>query len=183
MITISPDYSIHENLDYHSMSLLVDSIIFLQDIWTKIKQPPAPISNISLIKPFIQNVISKVSPKYISLAKPLYGCDWSIPFIPGSTANLMSLDSTIVLAHEQNAVILLDKESQTPFFEYNKLTIDEIFEKHIVWFIDARSLRALDEIIIEYDLVATGIWNINCYNQQLFSIINATYNIIKLPIE
>jgi spore germination protein len=182
MITISPDFSIHENIDYNSLSLIVDRIIFLQNIWTMQKLPPSPISNISLIRPFIEHVTSKASPKFISLGKPVIGYDWVIPFIPGSKANLMSLNSTLVLANDQNATILLDDESQTPFFEYIRSST-KIAENHKVWFIDARSIKALDEVVIEYDLVGTGIWNITTYNQQLFSMTNATYNIIKLPIQ
>lgn len=181
MITISTDYTIIENLDYHSISLLVDKIIFLQDIWRMKKQPPAPISNITLIRPFIENVISKVSPKYISIGKPLLGYDWKLPFIPGSTANFMSLNSTIILAYDQRAVIQFDEVSQTPFFNYNASTVGAI-ENHIVWFLDARSISAIDDIVIDYDLAGTGLWNITSYNQQLFSIINAVFNIIKIPV-
>lgn len=181
MITISPDFLLYETIDYNSISLFVDRIIFLQNIWTKQKLPPSPISNISLIRPFIEHVTSKVSPEYISLGKPVIGYDWVIPFIPGSIANLMSLNSTLDIANEQNAVILFDEESQTPHFEYTRPTVGNT-EKHKVWFIDARSINTLDEIIIEYNLIGTGIWNITSYNQQLFSITNATYNIIKLPI-
>lgn len=181
-ITINPDYSAYEDLDYQHISLLVDNIILLQNIWTLKKQPPAPISNISLIRPYIKNVINKLSPKYVSLGKPLFGCDWIIPFVTGSTANIMSLVSTLILAYEHDAKIMFDDESQTPYFEYVRFTSSKVPEQHLVWFIDARSVMALDEIIIEYDLIGTGLWNITCYNQQLFSITNATYNIIKLPI-
>lgn len=178
MITISPDYSVYENIDYHRISLFVDRMIFLQNIWAKKEQPPAPISNISLIKPFIEKVISKVSPKYVSLGKPVIGYDWIVPFVPGSIVNLMSLNSTIVLAYDKGAVIQLDEESQTPHFEYVRFSNGTI-QNHKVWFIDANSIIALDDIVLGNDLIGTGIWNITSYNQQLFSITNATYNIIK----
>lgn len=178
MITISPDYSVYENIDYHRISLYVDRIIFLQNIWAKKNQPPAPVSDISLIRPFIKNVISKVSPEYVSLGKPVVGYDWIVPFVPGSKVNLMTLNSTLVLAYDQSAIIQLDEESQTPFFNYIRFS-NGTNEKHQVWFIDANSIIALDKVVIENDLIGTGIWNITSYNQQLFSITNATYNIIK----
>ena len=180
MITISSDYtSTIENLDYQSISSLVDRIIFLQNIWDIRKQPPAPISNISLIRPFIEHITSIVSPEYISLGKPGIGFDWELPSIPNVTlARLMSLNSTITLAYDKRAVIQLDEVSQTPYFNYIEYT-----GKHIVWFIDARSIKALDEIIIEYDLVGTGLWFLTSYNQQLYSMINALFNIIKLPFQ
>lgn len=177
MITISPDYSLTENLDYLSMSLYVDRIIFLQNIWTKQVQPPAPISNISLIKPFVKHVTSAISPDLITLGKPLIGYDWVLPFKPGSKANLMSLNSTILLAYEHNTEIQFDEESQTPHFDY--IDALETKENHKVWFIDGRSIIALDDVVIEHDLIGTGIWNISNYNQQLFSITNATFDIIK----
>lgn len=178
MITISQDFTLPDNIDYYSMSLFVDRIIFLQDFWSKRKQPPAPISNISVVKPFIESITSKVSSQYISLGKPLIGYDWDVPFISGSSANLLSLNSSIVLAYDYSAIIQLDAESQTPYYDYMNTT----HETHKVWFIDANSIYALDETIIEYNLVGSGIWNITSYNQQLFSITNATFNIIKFPI-
>lgn len=189
MITISSDYSkktddssAYENIDYTSISSLVDRIIFLQDIWGKKINPPLPISNISLIRPFIENVTSLVPPHNISMGKPLMGLDWALPFNPGSSdINILSLDSAITLAYEQRVTIQLDEESQTPYYTYNKTDLRNP-ESHIVWFIDARSIRALDEVIIDNDLVGTGLWNIASYNQQLFSTTNANFNIIKFSL-
>lgn len=179
MVTISPDYSLAENLDYQSISQYVDRIIFFQNIWTLQTRPPAPISNISLIKPFIEKVTQTVSPRFINLGKPLIGYDWVIPFQPGTRANLMSLNSTILLAYEKNAVIQFDEVSQTPYFEYIG-SVEATTDQHKVWFVDSRSIAALDEVVIENDLIGTGIWNVSNYNQQLFSITNATFNIVKL---
>ncbi|NLZ83400.1 MAG: LysM peptidoglycan-binding domain-containing protein [Clostridiales bacterium] len=182
MITMSHDYSISENLDYHSISLLVDRITFLQDTWAMQTQPAAPISDISLINPFFEDVTNKISPEYISIGIPLIGYDWVVPFTDGSRANLISLNSALSLAYEHRAVIRVDEVSQTPYFEYTR-PLGEAIENHIVWFIDANTFKALDEVIIEHDLIGTGIWNIASYNQQLFSMANATYNISKLPVQ
>lgn len=182
-ITISPEYSLtYENLDYNSISTLVDRLIFLQNVWDMNKQPPSPISNISLIKSFIEQVTSTVSPKVISLGKPLIGFDWELPFIPKVTiAKTLSLNSVLALAYEQGAVIEFDEVSQTPYFEYIGSKVGEP-ENHIVWFIDARSIKALDNVIIDNNLVSTGLWHLTTLNQQLFSMLNATFNIINLPI-
>ena len=189
MLTISCEYSkktdnssAYENIDYNSISLLVDRIIFLQDIWGKKIHPPSPVSNISLIRPFIENVVSLVSSHNISLGKPLMGLDWALPFTPGSSdVNILSLDSAITLAYEQRVTIQLDEESQTPYYTYHKTNLKNP-ERHIVWFIDARSIRALDQVIIDNNLVGTGLWNIASYSQQLFSTINANFIIIKLSL-
>lgn len=182
MVTINPDYNPpYKNLDYESISLLVDRIIFLQNVWDINKQPPSPISNISLIRPFIEHVTSTVPSKYISLGKPIVGYDWELPFVPNETlAKLMSINSTITLAYDQSAVIELDEESQTPHYDYTRSTVGAP-ENHIVWFIDARSISALDDVLIDYNLIGTGLWHLTSYNQQLYSMINALFNIIKFP--
>lgn len=181
-ITITSNDYTDLNLNYNSISLFVDRIIFLENIWIKRIQPPAPVSNISLIRPFIENIISNVSPELISFGEPLIGIDWIIPHKPGSTANLMSLNSVINLAYEQKAVIQFDEVSQTPYVYYDK-TSEGGNEQHIVWFIDARRIKASDDVILDYDLVATNFWNLRSYYQPIFSIIAATFNIIKLPIQ
>ena len=121
-----------------------------------------------------------MSPSYnISIGKPLVGLDWALPFNPAaSDINILSLNSALTLAYEQHVTIQLDEESQTPYYTYNKTNLNNT-EHHIVWFIDARSIMALDDVIIDNGLVDTGLWNIASYNQQLFSAINATFNIIK----
>lgn len=84
-ITISPEYSItYENLDYNRISTLVDRILFLQNVWDMKKQPPSPISNISVIRPFIEHVTKTVSPghlKKVFLSDFQYAEPWCATFI------------------------------------------------------------------------------------------------------
>jgi spore germination protein len=168
-----------DKLNYANLSAIADKMIFLQNNWSKNIQPPAPVSNISLIRPFIRYVTSFIPPQKLSLGKPLIGYDWQLPFIPGTTANSLSLNSAITLAYDRKSTIYLDEKSQTPYYNYTSANADFI-EKHIVWFLDARSINALDDVIVEYNLDGSGIWNLAVYNQQLWSIINARFSIIKL---
>lgn len=188
MLTIKPDLkesndtTDFENIDYFSFSLITDGIIFLKSVWGLIDEPPLPVSDISLIRPYIDYVTTKIPPQIISIGNPLIGYDWEIPFSSGvSKINSMSLISTITLAYEQGAVIQFDEESQTPYFNYVKSIVGAP-ENHIVWFIDARSIKVLNDVIVDYDLMGSGIWNITNYYQQMWSIINATFDIIKFPI-
>lgn len=181
-LTIIDDEVFYEKIDYISLSKVVDQIIFLQNVWGINRQPPSPISNISLIRPLIEYVSSLISPELLSVGKPLIGYDWSLPFIPNiDYATSLSLNSAIILASEYQATIHLDEESQTPYFSYARTYVGPINE-HVVWFIDARSIQALNELIIDYELSGTGIWNITSSNQQLWTIVNATFYIIKLTL-
>jgi spore germination protein len=189
MVTISTDYKKdpdnndeYENIDYNSMSQVVDQIIFLQNIWEKRFEPPSPISDISLINPFIAYVTGSVTPDKVSIGKPLIGFDWALPFVKYvSDVYSLSLDSAIILAYNERATIKLDETSQTPYYTYVK-TNERGPENHIVWFIDARSIKALEGVIMDYNLNGTGLWNITSYNQQLFSVINVGFSIKKFSL-
>ncbi len=187
-LTINPNLKIinntvtYEKIDYKSISEIVDKIIFFQNVWAMNKQPPSPVSNISSIRTFINYVSTIISPTILSIGKPLIGLDWTLPFSPGSSyANSMSLDSTMILAYEQQTVIQFDELSQTPYYNYIRSSVGPP-ENHIVWFIDVRSIKALNDLLIEYNMSGSGIWNLMIYNQQLWSILNATFNIVKIPI-
>lgn len=189
IVTINPnltktnDSFDYESIDYNSISLVVDRLIFLNNIWGVNNQPPAPISNISSINLFINYITTQISSNIISIGTPLIGYDWELPFVPGSSyANSMSLNSTITLAYDQQVTIYLDEESQTPYYNYLK-SYSGPPQNHIVWFIDARTIKALNDVVLKYYLVGSGIWNLTSANQQLWSMINAQFNIVKLPIK
>lgn len=179
-IEIESDIIHFEKLDYNSVNQLVDHIVFIHYVWGLNKHPPEPVSSIYSIRAFLDYVKQYMSNSNTSLGKPLIGYDWILPYIPGkSVANAMTLASTLTLAHENNVVIEFDDASQTPYFRYSTLNAG-VTTNHIVWFIDARSINSLDDLIIEYDLAGSGIWNINSFDQQLWSIINARFNIQRL---
>lgn len=128
----------------------------------------------------INYVTSKVSPDKIIVGKLILGYDWRLPYIPKeSYANSLTINSVLDLAYDVGAVIDFDDESQTPYFYYNELGFAYQVQ-HIVWFIDARSIETLNKLIEDYALNGSGVWNIMVYNQQLWTIINANFDIIKL---
>jgi len=101
-----------------------------------------------------------------------------LPVFPGfSSVNSISFDGAINLAREHNAIIQFDEVSQTPYYIYYDNQI-----QHIVWFIDSRSINALLDLVVKYNLHGAGIWNITLYNPQLWLVINAQYEIDKIQI-
>lgn len=181
-LTKNDNIFVYENLDYNNLSSIVDRLIFLNTIWGINKQPPSPVSNISFISSFINYVTTKIPSNLIAIGTPLIGYDWELPFVPDSSyANSMSLYSTLTLAYDQQTTIYFDEISQTPYYNYVKSYVGEP-QNHIVWFIDARSINSLNDIIINYNLIGSGIWNLSSSNQQLWSIMNARFIIVKLPV-
>ncbi len=166
--------------DYSALSKLCYQLTFLQYVWGTNADPPAPVSSINLIRGFMDHLITRTSTKNISLGIPIVAYDWSLPYIPGrSIANAMTLNSAIALASDARADIQFDDPSQTPFFNYYRFQ----YQQHIVWSIDARSIKAINDIINDYDLVGSGIWNIMIFYQQMWTIINASFDIIKLALD
>jgi spore germination protein len=174
------DQLLVEPIDYSEFNNYIDAIIFLKFHWSTNNDPPGPISDITNIRELIKFVVSELPPEKIVVGKPFLGYDWPLPYIPNLTnAISLSIEALMRLARDSNAVIQFDEHSQTPFFYYNQLSIGVPLQ-HIVWFIDARSINALFDLISEYDLYGSGIWNIMIYHPQLWTMINSRFDTIKL---
>ncbi len=169
-----------DNIDYTSINPLVDGLIFLQLIWGINYGPPAPVSNISVIRKIVENVVRTASPEKIILGSSIISYDWRLPFIPGRTiANSLTIDSSLILARDTDSIIQFDEISRTPYFYYNRIGFGEV-EKHIVWSIDARTIDEFGQIVEDYNLAGTGIWNIMIYYAQLWLVLRAQYDFTKL---
>jgi spore germination protein len=168
-----------ETIDYQNISPLVYRLTFLQYTWGINKSAPGPISSINSIRNFLDYFITLAPTDNVSIGKPLIAYDWALPFDPrqGYAAS-MTLNSAITLAREHNVTIELDESSQTPYFYYNHSLTGEL-ETHVVWFIDGRSVNVLDDLILEYGIIGSGLWNIMVYYQQMWTLTNARFNIIK----
>jgi spore germination protein len=128
---------------------------------------------------FLEYLIQFIPPTKLNIGLATIGYDWELPYSAGlSSVNSLTLENTIRLAGNYGKAIRFDEISQTPFFNYT--TENDV--EHIVWFIDARSIKAILDLVTKYQLLGTGIWNIAVYNPQLWSIINALYEIEKVQL-
>lgn len=174
------DQILIDQVDYNAFNSYVNGMIFLKFYWGTNNNPPSPVSDINNIRSLVNYVITQVPDDKVIIGKPLLGYDWSLPYIPRRlSAIAISIDAVMRLAYDTGAVIQFDESSQTPYFYYNYQTIG-IPLQHIIGFIDARSIVALNDLINEFSLGGSGIWNIMLYNSQLWTIINAQFEIIKL---
>lgn len=188
-LTINPaikqedDKITYLDLDYKTLGQLCYRLTFLQYLFAVNTGPPSPVSSMALLRAFFDHVSSVASTENMSVGKPLIAFDWRLPYVPDTTiARSLSLNSAITLASDNEVVIQFDDVSQTPYFYYNQSYALEL-EEHVVWGIDARSLRSVDELLIDYNLIGSGIWNIMIYYQQLWTLTNTQFTIIKLNPE
>lgn len=184
---LTVNYKLKENdsidtlsrISYSEFAEYLDAMIFISLVWSSNIGPPAPVSNINFIRLLMDYVTSKVSSDKIIIGKPTIGYDWQLPYIPGrSNTTSMSIDSAILLASQSGAAIQFDEESFTPYFSYNQLIGLPI--EHIVWFIDARSINALNDLILQKSIKGSGIWNIMIYYPQLWTLINSLFDTKKI---
>ncbi len=185
-VTINPNIRYADNkitfeqIDYNTIGKLVYRLTFFQYYWGINTNPPSPVSSIEFLKAFSNYLISITLLDNISIGKPVLAYDWTLPFIQGeSYANSLSINSALTLANEVGTTIQFDETSQTPFYYYNRSYVGEP-EEHIVWSIDARSINALDDLIVNYGYTGSGIWNIMSFNQQMWTIIISRFEITKL---
>lgn len=185
-ITINPVKSstnseeISENIDYSGFKQDADgdSIAFLSFDWGYYFGPPAPVGSIQEIKNLINYVVKYIPSEMMSVGIPILGYDWEVPYAGSfSKASAMSIDSVLDLARDLNAVIEFDEVSQTPFIRYQELPTGV---QHIIWFVDARTISSLMDLVSEYGLGGTGIWNIMVYYPQMWLVINTQYEITKI---
>ncbi|MDF2904810.1 MAG: hypothetical protein K0R34_131 [Herbinix sp.] len=169
-----------EQVDYSAFNPYVNGTIFLKFYWSTNNNPPSPVSDINNIEALVDYVVTEVPVDKISIGKPILGYNWSLPYIPNrSNAISITIDAAMSLAYDTGAFIEFDEASQTPYFYYNQHSVG-IPIQNVVYFIDARSIIALNNLINEYSLYGTAVWNIMIYNPQLWTIINSQYEIIKL---
>lgn len=179
IITVS-DEPFFTRVDYSRIGEAANGLGFIQFIWGENYGPPAPISNSQSIQEFTEYLTSMLPPEIIKIGTVLISYDWELPYIPGLTrATSLTLDAALRLALEVGADIEFDEESQTPYYYYNRITFG-VPARHIVWSVDARSINAINNIILSYNLNGTAIWTIMVYYPQLWLILNSQYEVVKL---
>ncbi|WNF38080.1 glycosyl hydrolase family 18 protein [Bacillaceae bacterium IKA-2] len=136
--------------DYAAHGEIVDFVILMTyDIGGWFGGSPQAVSPLPTVREVINYATSVVPNDKILLGLPLYGYDWKLPFDSDvDIAETIGPQKAVTLAREQGAIIQYDYPSQAPFFNY----YDQDGNEHIVWFEDARSMKAKLELINEYGL-------------------------------
>ena len=185
-ITIDPNFMIEEDrtvfesIDYTGYNELVERAYVMRFFWGTQYGPPMPVSSVQDLSLYLDYMLQTIDANKISIGFPLLGYDWILPYIQDiSQGNAITLDAAIELARLMNATILFDETSGTPYFQYG-IEVRNKMIQHIVWFVDARTLDAIINLVLEDGLHGTGLWNIMSYFPQLWLIINANFIIEKL---
>lgn len=136
--------------DYAAHGEIVDFIILMTyDVGGWFGGSPEAVSPLPTVREVLNYATSVIPNDKILLGLPLYGYDWKLPFDPEvDIAETIGPRKAVDKAREKGAIIQYDYNSQAPFFNY----YDQDGNEHIVWFEDARSMKAKLELINEYGL-------------------------------
>ena len=147
---------LYEGMDYRLLGEAADQALLMTYEWGYSRGQPMAVAPVNLVRRVAEYAVSRIPREKLILGIPNYGYDWPLPFVPGETrAKTVGNVEAARLAAALGAEIFFDEIAQTPYFYYREDGI-----KHVVWFEDARSIRAKLEVVRDFDLAGVGCWQI-----------------------
>ncbi|WP_069648891.1 LysM peptidoglycan-binding domain-containing protein [Caloranaerobacter ferrireducens] len=167
----------HGAHDYKAHGEIVDFVILMTYEWGWSGGPPMAVAPINQVKKVLDYALTVIPSRKIMIGIPLYGYDWTLPYMPkGEWAKRVSPQTALKIAAKYGAKIEYDKESQAPYFNY----IDEERNKHIVWFEDARSIKAKFKLVNRYNLRGVSYWLLGLSFPQNWVMLDELFVIKKI---
>ena len=182
LVALAPKTSVnqpgllYQSHDYKGLGEAVNLALLMTYEWGYTYGPPMAVSPIDKVEEVVRFGVSQINPQKILMGIPLYGYDWSLPYMRGNTvAKSLSPQQALEIASENNVVIEYDEVSQAPYFYYTKDG-----KSHIVWFEDADSAVAKLNLTDKYNLVGASYWNITKDFPQNWLVLISLFKVVKI---
>lgn len=175
---VEPDMEgiLYEGHDYAAHGEIADFVFLMTYEWGWTGGPPRAVAPINEVRRVIEYANSVMPADKIMMGIPLYGYNWTLPFVEGeSRADSIDHQEAIELALQYNAEIQYDQEAQSPYFDY----YDEEGRKHVVWFEDARSIQAKFDLVKEFNLRGFYYWVLGWEFPQNWLLIEDNFEVNK----
>ncbi len=168
---------LYQGHDYYGMGQAANLVMLMTYEWGYTYGPPMAIAPLNQVRRVIEYGVSEIPPDQILMGIPNYGYDWKLPFIRGeSRAEMISNDEAAARAARYGAEIQFDEQAASPYYYYT----DENGIDRVVWFEDARSLRAKLALVSEFGLAGVSYWNIMNFFPAGAQILRDMYQIAKV---
>lgn len=112
--------------------------------------PAGPVAPLDWVSSVIGYALERVPADKLMLGLPTYGYDWV-----GTSGEVVSAADAVVLADEVGVDPVWDQASGSWTFDYVRDG-----EQHTVWYEDARSLRAAQDLALDAGLRGVAIWQL-----------------------
>jgi spore germination protein len=165
----------YEAHDYRAHGQIADFVVIMTYEWGYSGGPAMPVSPLPQVRQVIEYALTEMPASKIMMGQNLYGYDWTLPFVQGTTARAVSPQEAILLAEENNVPISYDTTAQAPHFDYT----DSSGKGHTVWFEDARSIQAKFNMIKELGLRGISYWKLGIPFPQNWLLIENNFNVVK----
>lgn len=165
--------TLYEAHDYAAHGQTADYVILMTYEWGYLYGPAMAVAPIDQVRRVLDYAVTRIPADKVLLGMPNYGYDWTLPFVEGSAARVVSNVEAVDIAARYGAEIRYDERSQAPFFNY----FDEEGRRHEVWFDDARSIRARLRLIAEYGLAGLSYWTIDNLFRAQYLVLSALFTI------
>lgn len=166
---------LYEAHDYEAHGIYADFVIIMTYEWGYLYGPPQAIAPINQVKRVLDYAVTVIPSNKILMGIPNYAYDWTLPFVQGRPARILSNPEAIELARTTGAEIQFDHTAESPFFYY----YDSSGAQHVVWFEDPRSIRAKLFLVNRYQLGGVSYWTVGKSFLQNWVVLNKLYDIYK----
>ncbi len=167
---------LYEGHDYASQGAAADFVTLMTYEWGYTYGPPQAVAPINEVERVISYAVGEIPPQKIMMGIPNYGYDWTIPYREGTAARTISNTGAINLAVSRGATVEFDPVAKAPYFYYT----DDEGNRHVVWFEDARSIRAKLELVDKYGLRGVTYWTVNSYFPQNWAVLDSMFDVRKV---
>ncbi|MBP3039982.1 glycoside hydrolase family 18 protein [Bacillaceae bacterium Marseille-Q3522] len=165
----------YEAHDYRAHGEIADFVVLMTYEWGYSGGPAMAVSPIGPVTNVVNYALTEMPATKIIMGQNLYGYDWTLPFVPGTTARAISPQQAIRLAAEHNVAIQYDSTAQAPFFHYT----DTEGRQHEVWFEDARSIQAKFNLIKRLNLRGMAYWKLGLSFPQNWLLLSDNFTVEK----
>lgn len=167
----------HGAHDYRAHGQIVDFSVIMTYEWGWSGGPPMAVAPLNEVAKVIDYAVSVMPRKKIMMGIPYYGYDWTLPYTPGGEfAKSVGNEEAVDIARTNGAIIQYDYTAQSPFFNY----VDKNRNSHVVWFEDARSIRAKLLLASRQGLRGVSYWALGKPFKQNWEVLNNMFNIVKV---
>ena len=166
---------LYEGHDYALLGAAADHVFLMTYEWGYLYGPPMAVAPLPNVEQVVDYALTEIPAGKLILGVPLYGYDWTLPFVQGeSRAQSLSNEEAVALARRYGAEIAYDETARAPWFRYR----DEAGNTHEVWFEDARSIEEKLRLAARKGMYGVGFWNLDRPFPQNWLVVNGLYDIL-----
>jgi spore germination protein len=168
--------TLYEAHDYPVHGEVCDLVIIMTYEWGYTYGPAMAVAPIGPVRRVLDYAVTAIPSGKILMGMPNYGYNWTLPFVQGSAATVVSNTGAVNTARNMKAEIQYDSVQQAPYINY----YDAEGRQHEIWFDDARSIQARLRLVDEYNLGGISYWTINRLFRQGLLVLQDMYIINKV---